>query len=603
MSTRRKTLFVTFDQWRGDAIGAFGHPAARTPTIDALTARSATFRRHYTCSAPCGPSRATLLTGRYPFIHRSVRNGAPLDRRFGTLALEARRCGVEPILFGYTDTAVDPRSAAPDDPVLKSYEAVIAGFSVGLAMFSESDVSEWSAHLRKKGYAVPDDHAEITYGVGAMRADAPFRRDPAFYAAEDSDTAFTADRIIDYIHANRKRDWLIHASFLRPHPPLIAPAPYNAMIPASDIPAPRRAPSRAEEAATHPFLQYWLDTVQDNDDWFQPGFATNRRSEAEHRDVAAVYYGLLAECDDHLGRILAALDETGQAEDTLVVLTADHGEMLGEHWMWGKGGFFEGSNHIPLIIHDPRRPGRRTVDAFTESVDVAPTIIDWLGGAAPTDWDGRALSPWLDDANEPSWREAAFWEYDFREIATGLAEDALGLAPDQCVLNVWRENRWKLVHFAALPPLLYDLEADPGETTNLADQPEHAALLASLTGKLLSRRMIHAERTLANIQLTPTGVARYEGPRERPPTEAKASNQGTKPMTDAALSAEIDTVVFDVGNVLIQWNPRHLFRKLLPDEDAVEQFLAEVTPQSWNEGQDAGRSWGGRRRRSHRASP
>ena len=203
------------------------------------------------------------------------------------------------------------------------------------------------------------------------------------------------------------------------------------------------------------------------------------------------------------------------------MLTADHGEMLGAHWMWGKGGFHEASNHIPLIIRDPRRPaaaGRR-VAGFTESVDVAATVLEWLGADAPQDWDGRALSPWLEEAGSepltaPSWREAAFWEFDFREIATSAAEGALGLKPDQCVLNVWREARWKLVWFAALPPLLFDLDADPHEMVNLADRPEHAATLACLTGKLLSRRMIHAERTLVNTQLTPGGVVRYEGPRE-----------------------------------------------------------------------------------------
>lgn len=510
---RRKVLFVTFDQWRGDAVGAFGHPAARTPTIDALLEKATTFRRHYTCSAPCGPSRTTLLTGRYPFIHRSIRNGTPLDGRFTTLALEARRAGVEPILFGYTDTSADPRNAVPNDPALKSYEAVMAGFSVGLAMFSETDVTAWAAHLRRKGYDVPDDHIAITYGVGALRPDQPFSRAPAFYAAEDSDTAFTADRIIDYIQANKKRDWLLHASFLRPHPPLIAPEPYNAMIAANRVPPPRRQSDRQTEADAHPFMTYWLDTLQADANWFQPGFAPNHRSDAERRDIAAVYFGLLAECDHHLGRILSALEDSGQADQTLLVLTADHGEMLGDHWMWGKGGYFDGANHIPLIIYDPRRPAGRRVGAFTESVDVAATIIDWLGGEIPPEWDGRSLTPWIEHSATPAWRDAAFWEYDFREIATGLAEKTLGLAPDQCVMNVWREDRWKLVHFAALPALLFDLANDPDETTNLADQPEFAATLAALTGKLLSHRMVHADRTLANTQLTPNGIARYDGPR------------------------------------------------------------------------------------------
>ncbi|MBX2854057.1 MAG: alkaline phosphatase family protein [Rhodobacteraceae bacterium] len=518
---RRKVLFITFDQWRGDALGVLGGTPAKTPTIDQLVADSTVFRRHFTCSAPCGPSRATLLTGRYPFVHRSVRNGTPLDARFSNLALEARRAGVEPVLFGYTDTALDPRAAIPGDPRLKSYESPLEGFTLGVGMFSETDVTAWAAHLRKQGHSLPDDHIAITYGMGAQRPERSFQRKPAFYAAEDSDTAFTADRVIDYIHVNQKREWLIHASFLRPHPPLTAPAPYNEMIDSAAVPVPPRASTRAEEAAAHPFMGYWLDKVQADPNFFQPGFAVNQRSDAELRDAAAVYYGLLAECDTQLARILAALEESGQLDDTLIVLTADHGEMLGSHWMWGKGGFYDASNHIPLIIRDPERPGGgRHVTCFTESVDIAPTILGWLGAETPLDWDGRTLAPWLSWAASPceitsfAWREAAFWEFDFREVATGAAQRALGLTPDQCVLNVWREERWKLVWFAALPPLLFDLKQDPNETVNLAERPEHAATLASLLGKLLSRRMIHAERTLTNTQLTPRGVARYQGPRE-----------------------------------------------------------------------------------------
>lgn len=508
---RRKVLFITFDQWRGDAAGVFGHPLVQTPNVDAFAARSTVFRRHYTCSAPCGPSRTTLLTGRYPFIHRSVRNGTPLDARFGNIAKEARRAGVEPVLFGYTDTSIDPRVTPPDDPALKSYESAMAGFTLGVAMFSETDVSAWAGHLSRKGYDLPPHPAAITYGVGAMRADRPFRRDPAFYAAEDSDTAFVADAAIDYMRVNTHRDWLLHASFLRPHPPLIAPAPYNDMYAAADTPAPTRAASPGEEV-DHPFLRYWRETLQADPNFFQPGFNANGRSDAELRDAAAVYFGLLSECDHHLGRMLAALEESGQADETLIVLTSDHGEHLGDHWMWGKGGFFESSNHIPLMIFNPRRPGGRAVSALTESVDVAPTILDWLGAAPPQDWDGRPLSPWM-AGEAPDWREGAFWEFDFREIASGSAEKALGLTPDQCVMNVWREDRWKLVHCAALPPLLFDLQNDPGESENLADRPEQAAKLAELTGKLLSHRMLHAERTLTNLQLTPGGIARYEGPR------------------------------------------------------------------------------------------
>ena len=97
----RKVLFITADQWRGDALSLLGHPAVRTPNLDGLAASGTTFTRHYTVATPCGPARASLLTGLYPFLHRSVRNGSPLDRRHTNIALEVRKAGFDPVLFGY----------------------------------------------------------------------------------------------------------------------------------------------------------------------------------------------------------------------------------------------------------------------------------------------------------------------------------------------------------------------------------------------------------------------------------------------------------------------------------------------------------------------
>ncbi len=121
-------LFVTADQWRGDCLGAAGHPVVRTPNLDRLAAGGVSFRRHYASASPCGPSRASLYTGMYLMNHRSVLNGTPLDARHTNVALVARGLGYEPALFGYTDSSVDPRTVAPDDPRLRSYEGVLPGF-------------------------------------------------------------------------------------------------------------------------------------------------------------------------------------------------------------------------------------------------------------------------------------------------------------------------------------------------------------------------------------------------------------------------------------------------------------------------------------------
>jgi arylsulfatase A-like enzyme len=222
---------------------------------------------------------------------------------------------------------------------------------------------------------------------------------------------------------------------------------------------------------------------------------------------------MMTQVDDQIGRLIAHLKATGEYEDTLIILTCDHGEMGGDHYCWGKEIYFEQSFHIPLIIRDPRRladRGRGTrVENFTESVDLLPTILDWLGRKVPDQCDGRSLMPFVEGAVPPDWRHEVHYELDFRfsPNAPGFdAEAALGLHPDECYLTVIRDADYKYVHFVSLPPLLFDMRKDPYEMNNLAEDPAHAPVLLRYAQKMLSWRMRHAERTLTNLHLTSRGV-------------------------------------------------------------------------------------------------
>lgn len=509
----RRVLFITADQWRTDAAGFAGHPVVRTPHLDALAAESVVFDRHYTCAAPCGPSRTSLLTGLYPFTHRSVRNGIPLDARFTNLALEARAAGLDPVLFGYTDTSIDPRGRAPGDPALATYEGVMDGFRQEASAIT-SRVSDWIVDLAAKGYEIGDPVSRIHRHPGSPDEMERFSNGPAIYRAEDSDTAFTADRVIDWLRPRADTDWFVHVSFLRPHPPLIAPAPYNDMYDPATVPGPVRRATRAEEAAVHPALAFWHRHA-DRAEYHESQVNTMALDEAGHRAMRAVYYGLITEVDHHIGRIVSALRESGDYDDTLIIVTSDHGELAGDHWLWGKGGWFDGAYRIPLVIRDPRRTalGGRHVSTFTETVDLAPTILSWLGVPVPHMWDGRRLDPFLAGEAPGQWRDGVFWEFDFREPVKRTAEEALGLSSDECVLNVWRGERYKYVHFASGPPLLYDLEADPDEFDNIAGRPEMAGVVADCAARLLSHRMVHADRTLTTTMLTDDGPVTDTTPR------------------------------------------------------------------------------------------
>ena len=510
----RKVLFITADQWRGDALSLLGHPAARTPNLDRLARDGTTFTRHFTVATPCGPARASLLTGLYPFIHRSIRNGSPLDQRHSNIALEVRKAGFDPVLFGYTDSSADPADLAPGDPRLKSYEGVLPGFRLE-ATLNEACLAGWLSELAGKGYDIPEHLPDIYRHPGTTKVLGRFDRGPAVYKAEDSDTAYIADKLLTYLRLRRRQDWFIHAAFLRPHPPLIAPAPYNIIVDGGTIPPATKHANRDTERAVHPFLDAWL-CQQADPAYFESQVDVQALAESDLCDMRAVYFGLIAEVDAQIGRVLDYLEKTGELDETLIVFTSDHGVMLGDHWCWGKGGWFDGSNHIPLIIRDPRALAAargRTVDAFTESVDLMPTLLEWLGLEVPQEANGFSLAPWLQGDTPAAWRDAVFWEFDFRNPATQAAEQQFGLTSDQCTLNVLRDTTHKYVHFTALPPLLYDLADDPGELVNLAGRPEMAPVMARYAQRLLSHRMLHAERTLANIALTPKGVIRHVGPR------------------------------------------------------------------------------------------
>jgi arylsulfatase A-like enzyme len=409
------------------------------------------------------------------------------------------------VLFGYTDTSRDPRGEPDDSPWLRTYEGPLPG--VRAVCHLAGQPTPWTDWLVAKGYEVPAD-AQAAY---SWRAPGPEYEDgapeprPLAFPAEVDDVAFLTGQLIDYLRT-AKGPFLAHLSLLRPHPPWVAPRPYNAMYDPAALPPFERADSAEEEGRQHPWLAWRLK---------RPGFRATD-NEARLRRLKAVYYGLMSRVDAEIGRLMAFLDESGLAENTLVIFTSDHGEEIGGHWLIGKGGYFDGSYHIPLIVRDPRPGAARgaRIDHFTEHVDILPTMMEAIGAAIPAQCDGRTLSPFLaGEAAPATWREEAHWEYDFRDAGDDDAERAFGLTLHQCALNVVRGARYKYVHFTRLPPLFFDLVVDPGETRNLAGDPAYAPLVLAYAQKLISWRMTHDEQTLTHLALTEDGVISRPSPR------------------------------------------------------------------------------------------
>ncbi|GMV61277.1 MAG: sulfatase [Parvibaculum sp.] len=502
MADRLNILFITADQWRGECLSALGHPAVRTPNLDALAKDGVLFTRHYANAVPCGPSRASLHTGMYLQNHRSGTNGTPLDARHTNWAKEAGRHGYDPVLFGYTDTSQDPREEDPESPWLRTYEGPLPGIRPVCMMGTWP--TPWTNWLKENGHEVPDD---IRFAYG-HRAPGPEYEDgaaaprPLVYAKEIDDTSYLTNRLIGYI-AESTAPFIAHLSILRPHPPFVAPEPFNAMYDPETVPGFARKETHDAEGAQHPWLEHQLGRK----------LFRAPANEKKLRRLKAVYYGLMSEVDEALGRVFAFLKETGRWDNTLIVFTSDHGEQMGDHWLIGKCGYFDASYRIPLIIRDPRKAadGARgtRVTRFTENVDIMPTMLDLIGAEIPVQCDGASLRPFLEGREPTTWRSEAHWEFDFRDPADDSAEKRLGLTMHQCTMNVIRDEKFKYVHFTKLPPLLFDLEKDPDEFVNRANDPEYLPVMLDYAQRLLSWRMNHDEQTLTHISITDDGpVAR-----------------------------------------------------------------------------------------------
>ncbi|MBM3537591.1 MAG: sulfatase [Alphaproteobacteria bacterium] len=430
-------LFIMSDEHNPRILGAAGNPIIHSPNLDRLAARGLSFT-DAVCNSPiCVPSRASFATGRY--VHE----------------------------IGYWDNA-------------HPYEGRVTGWGHRLIANGHQVISIGKLHYRREGdpngfsrevmpLHVVDGIGDV---LGSVRPDLPVResvRDLAdelgpgesSYAKYDRDIT---DAAIAWLNrdAPRYRDkpWVLFVSLVEPHFPLVALPEFYELYAKTKFPTP--AMYATGERPDHPFIQA-MRRCMNYDSYFTP--------ETMQRALAN-YYGMVSHLDHLIGRILAALDSSGLAGNTRVIYTSDHGDNLGTRGLWGKSTMFKESVGVPLIMAGPGVPQGVTCDRPVSLVDCHQTILQTAGlelTAEDRERPGRCL---LDIARGDIGERVVLSEYHAVGALTGSF--------------MIRTGRWKYVHYVDMPPMLFDVIADPEERHDLGRDPRHAADVASCEKALRS---------------------------------------------------------------------------------------------------------------------
>lgn len=469
-------LFIMYDQLRFDYLSCAGHPHLHTPNFDRVAAMGMRFTNAYVQSPVCGGSRMCYYTGRYASSHGAHWNGFPLRVGEHTMGDHLRRAGMDCWLIGKTHMKADSegmeRLGLSPDSIIGARQAE-CGFDTwirddglwgqGPDGFYDEKRSPYNEYLKGKGYPTEnpwatfanagiDDEGDMASGWIFKNADKA-----ANVREEDSETPWLTTKAIEFMK-EKTGPWCAHVSYIKPHWPYIVPAPYHNMYGEDHVPAPTRETVEREDP--QPVFGAYMENK----------IATAFQRDEVRKKVIPAYMGLIKQCDDQLGRILEHLEQTDTLKDTMIVLTSDHGDYLGDHWLGEKDLFHEQSVKVPMIIYDPRAGADATrgttSDALVESIDLAPTFVDFAGGKiADHILEGRSLTP-LMHGETVKWRDVAISEYDYSATPQAVK---LGLAPRDARLFMVFDGRYKLMHAeGGLRPMLFDLQSDPEEFIDLA---------------------------------------------------------------------------------------------------------------------------------------
>lgn len=425
---RPNILLLMTDQHRGDCLGAAGNRVIRTPNLDRLATEGARFRCAYTATPSCTPARSGLLTGLSPWHHGMLGMGRMAaqhkhempamlrDAGYHTLGIGKMHFHPQRNLHGFLRTILDESGREQTTEFRSDYRSWF--YSMAPALSPDATGIGWNDY-RAAVYALPE---------------------------ELHPTRWTADTAINFLKGYKgDQPFFLKVSWARPHSPYDPPERFMKMYENADVPA------RS--------LGDWAARYKENSNPADHNSWRGDFGEEQARTSRRAYYGSISFIDEQIGRMLKALEERGWLDNTLILFTADHGDMLGDHYLWRKTYAFEGSTHIPMLIRWPKSMSERRGQVIEQPVelrDVLPTFLDAAGVKHdPKDFDGRSMldlvrgktdgwRPWIDFEHAECYKNAGYW--------TGLTD-----------------GRMKYVFYGSDgTELLFDLRNDPGELRNLA---------------------------------------------------------------------------------------------------------------------------------------
>ncbi|KGE78801.1 choline-sulfatase [Halomonas salina] len=434
-------LFLMADQMAAPSLPFYGHRVVKAPNLSRLAEEGVVFDSAYCNSPLCAPSRFTLMAGQLPSRIGGFDNAAELAADTPTYAHYLRDAGYLTALTGKMHFCGPDQLHGFEERLTSDIYPADFGWYV-----------DWEDVESRPSYY--HNMSSVTQAGPCVRSN---------QLDFDDEVTFRAQRFLyDYARSDQDRPFCLTVSLTHPHDPYTIPQEYWDRYAHDEIDMPRVPYCRE---LMDPHSQRLRHVYQCDEDTI---------TDAQIRNARRAYYGAISYVDDQLGKVLTALEESGLAEDTIIVFSGDHGDMLGERGLWYKMSWFEGSARVPMIVHAPGRYAAGRVKQSVSTMDLLPTFAEWGNdGQAPeyaVPVDGRSLIPHLTGQGG---HDEVIGEY--------CGEGAI--AP----LLMIRRGRYKFVHSTPDPDQLFDLEADPLELTNLAEDPAHREVCRQFRDEVAGR--------------------------------------------------------------------------------------------------------------------